>query len=692
MKLKKVTILALALGSVCAVRAQDNHWNGTTNNTLWNNPGNWSLGVVPQPGNSNTTFTGNVWLDAANGDRVITIPAGDVETPGVGNSTEVYNTIFGPEWGVTLDVYGSLTFDWLLFPVQNDPTPGMRSYVNLYDNAVVSTSGAAIGIGDSWFYTAAPYETMNLYGNSKYNSFGGAGLWLGGHLNIYDNAQFYVNGYVNMDNLTAQSDGTRSIVLGGGKLILPENSINVGNSGSVYDWIARGILRAYGKGLDTNDLVITDDGTNTIVTPVPLGGALQRVYFQPLLRTNVHIGTFQQCMLVGDYPSVSGVLLSSSEPGIGPGSFSHPVYTSSNPKVFTVDTNGLVTAVGYGTATLTAQVGAFSSTNGVSLTVSPSTAHMIHRYSFTETSGATAGDSIGGANGTLNGDATFSGTGQLVLSGNVGSSVGLPAGILSNLDEVTIETWVSFPSTNAAFANLFAFGFADNIPFDPNIGLGGNYITFSPHTGGLNAQANFGQGTPGFNGERDVVAGGVLDNQTNVQVVVVYHPYAGSESVYINGVLMGTQSMFNNMIDPVACMGPTYSNRSILNFTLGDDPNNYIGQSLYAADPGLLANVDEFRIYDTALTPSQIAATHALGSSAVIGTNANVSVTATMSGTNMILKWPTTSALVTVVGSSSLSANAAWTPVTGTVTTDGSGNYQMTVPASSSMQFFRLQQ
>jgi hypothetical protein len=621
------------------------------------------------------------------------IPAGDVETPGVGNSTEVFNSIFGPEFGANLNIYGSLTFDWLLFPAQNDPTPANRSHLNLYDNAVVTTSGAAVGIGDSWFYWAAPYETMNLYSNAQYNSVGGAGLWIAGHLNIYDNAQFYVNGYINMESLGAQSDGTRSIVVGGGALIVPENSLAGGNSGTVYDWIGRGILRAYGKAFDTNDLVITDETTNIVITPVPLGGALQRVYLMPLVRTNVNIGDFQQSTLVGDYPAVSGVLLGSSEPGISPTSFPHPTYTSSNPKVFTVDTNGMVTATGYGTATLTAQVGAFSSTNSVSLTVSPSLPHLIHRYSFSESAGATTtADSVGGMDGTVNGDATFSG-GQLVLSGNVGSSVTLPPGIVSNADEVTIEAWASFPSTNAPFANLWAFGFSDNIPFDANIGNGGNYITFSPHTGASAAQANFGQGLPGFNGERDVAAGGVLDNQTNVHIVVVFHPFAGSESVYLNGTLAGTTSMFNNMIDPVAFMGPTYSNRSILNYTLGGGTNNFIGQSLYTADPGLLANVDEFRIYDMALSPGQIAADHALGPNAVIGTNtATVSLMASISGTNTVLKWPTTSALVNVMGSPTLGSGAVWTPATGTLTTDGGGNYQLTIPASGSARFFRLQQ
>lgn len=689
-KLYQATSILAALCVVHLASAQDDHWNGTTTNNLWNNPANWSLNQVPQSGNpTGKAFVGNVWLDAANGDTVITVPPGDVESPGVGNTNEVFNTIFGPEFGCTLNIYGSLTYDWMLAPVQNDPTPGRRSYINMYSNSVASTSGAAVGVGDMWWYQDAPYVTMNMYSNAQFNSMGGAGLWLGGHLNIYDTAQFYVNGYVNMDNLAANNDGTRAIVLGGGTLTLPENSINGGNSGSVASWISRGILRAYGKGEDTADLNIIDNGTNTIVTPVPLGGALQRVYLLPLLKTNVNLGDFQQCTLVGDYPSVSGVLLSSSEPGISPGGFAPPVYTSSNPKVFTVDANGLMTAVGYGTATLTAAVGAFASTNTVSLTVSPFISSLAHRYSFSETSGTTASDSIGGADGTLGGDATFSGTGQLVLSGNVNSAVTLPPGILSGVDEVTIETWATFPGVNVTNATLFAFGTAGE--------AGANYITFSPHSETTNTEADFGQGTGSRPGapanERNAVIPGVLDNQTNVHIVAVYHPYAGTEALYINGVQVANTSMFNDMIDPVAYLGPTFTNASILNFTLGSDPNNYIGQSLYATDPGMLANVDEFRIYNTALTPGQIAADHALGPNQLIGTSTIVSLTATISGGNIVLKWPTTSALVSVMTSSSLGAGAVWTPAAGTlITTDAGSNYQMTVPGSGTAQFFRLQQ
>jgi hypothetical protein len=685
---------ALTLSLIQTASAQDNRWNGTVGNNQWNNPANWTLGFVPPPGNSNTPYAGNIFLDAANGDTIITILPGDVETPGVGNDNStrltngpgsIYNTIYGPEFGVTLNIYGSLSYDWMVGMVQNDPTPGRRSQLNMFSNSVLSTTGAAVGVGDMWWYREAPYVTMNMYSNSQFNSLGGAGLWLGGHVNLYDNSSFYINGYVNMENLAACNDGTRAIVVGGGTLSMPENSITGGNSGTVYDWIGRGILRAYGKGFDTNDLSIVDGGTNIVITPVPLGGALQRVYLLPLSKNNVNIGAFEQCTLLGDYPSVSGVLLSSSEPGVNPASFAAPVYTSSNPKVFTVDATGIVTAVGYGTATLTATVGAFSSTNGVSLTVAPTAPKLAHRYSFTETNGSTTvSDSVGGADGTVGGDASLNGTGQLVLSGNVNSAVTLPAGILSGVDEVTIETWATFPGTLNNFANLWAFGVAG--------GTGANYVTFSPHTGNNTYQANFGQGNPGFAGERDAVVGGVLDNQTNVQIVAVFHPFAGSETLYINGVQMATVSMYNNMSDPISYAGPTFTNTSILNFTLGQDPNNYIGQSLYSGDPGMLANVDEFRIYTNALTPAQIAADNALGPNALIGTSTSVSLTASLSGTNIVLKWPTTSALLSVMGSSSVGANAAWTPVTSPLTTDGSGNYQMTVPASGSAQFFRLQQ
>jgi Bacterial Ig-like domain (group 2) len=688
--------IALAAGLALPALAQDDHWEGTISNTLWNVASNWSLGVVPPPGNPTNTFTGNVWLDvSSNGDNVITIPPGDVETPGVGNTNEVFNTIYGPEFGCTLNVYGSLTYDWLLFPVQNNPA-AVRSYVNIFGNGSISTSGAAIGIGDAWFYHDAPYVTMNLYSNAQYNSFGGAGLWLAGHLNIYDNSSFLVNGYINMDFTPHQTDGTRDIDIGGGKLILPLNYINGSNltyngaSGNIYSFIARGIVRAYGKMLDTNDLNITDNGTNTIVTPVPLGGALQKVYFQPLPRASLTAGSFEQTTLVGDYPSVTGVLLSSSEPGISPASFSAPLYSSSAPNVVSVDTNGMITAVNPGSATITAHVGQLTSTNSLTVTVLAAPT-LIHEYKFSEPSGSTViTDSVPGNypawNGFVNGNVTL-GNGQAILDGASGF-IALNSGIVSGLDDVTIEAWVSFGASINPNATLFAFGGIDGA------GAGENYVDFVPHNATTNASANFGIGDPGNAAETDAVLGSALDGATNEQVVVVYHLTAGSESFYTNGVLAATAvggGLWNNLTDPGAFTGPFFLNQTVLGMTLGADTYNYIGASLYGGDPVLNASIDEFRIYNGALSASHILADHALGPNQFIGATTTVSLTAAGSGNNIVISWPTTSALVNLVSSPTLGAGAVWTPVAGNLSATG-GNYQMTVTASGSARYFRLTQ
>jgi hypothetical protein len=666
-----LALAGLALCLAPGASAQDSHWNGTVANNNWNVPGNWTPVGVPS-----STIDANVWLDAANGDNVITIPAGTVESPGSG----MYDTIFGPEWGVTLNVYGTLTYQWFLFPVQNNPAPQLRGEVNLYANAVVSTSGAAVGIGDSWFYTGAPYVTMNLYSNAQYTSFGGAGLWLGGHLNVYDNASFVVNGYVNMDTAGPQSDGTRSINVAGGTFKAPE-----GFSGGIGNWINRGVLRIYGKGEDTTDAVINDDGTNAVVTGAPLGGVLQQIYFQPLLETNLSAGDFEQLVLNGDYPNVTGVLLSSAEPGLSPAAIGHVTYASSNPKVAVIDTNGVVTAVGAGSATLTAQLGTFTTTNSLVLTVG-STTTLLHEYKFSETSGTDLADSVPGNSpmwdATLEGGATLNGS-QVTLDGSTGF-IQLPAGILSGVDEVTIELWGSFGNPINTWANIFAYGNTDAN------GDGENYISLQPHTGGGTCSANFGQGDPGSGAEWDAVINNTLDGLTEAQIVVVYHPIAGYEAIYTNGVLAAQNTLFNNLLDPVAFAGPTYNNASIINYTLGADYENYIGHSLYNADPTLNGSIDEFRIYSGPLSAAQIAADNALGPNQFIGTSTNVTLSAKLTGGNLVITWPTTSALVTLVSSPQLASGAVWTAVSSPLTVVGA-NYQVTLPASAATAFFRLQ-
>ncbi len=718
MKLQKlcyVTIIALMACLIETASAQDSHWSGLGGDGLWGNPNNWTPAGVPPSGASLAGGAGNVFLDAANGSSTITITNGDVESPGI--HTEYppvhspWNTIYGPEFGVTLNIYGTLNYDWMLGAVQNNPVPGNRSIINMYTGSQIKCDyGAAIGIGDMWWWQGGPYVTLNMYGNSFVNMTNGAGFWLGGHVNLYDTSTFKIGagGYVNMDVAGVINDQIRFINIAGGSMVLPTGWTNAGtsgeNSGTVYDWIGRGVLRVYGKVLDTNELSITDDGTHTIVTTaVSLGGSLQRVYLRPLPLATMRVGVFQRAKLLGDYPSVSGVLVSTEEPGVPQTSLpGTAVITSSDPNVVTVNSLGVVTAVAPGTATLSATLGAFTSTNTLTVSVVPAAAApLVHRYSFNESSGTTASDSVGGANGNLMGGATFNGSGQVVLNGatnnpiladGVASYVSLPAGLVSNMNQITIEAWASVnASTTNTWECLYALGFSDTDPLSGTYGSAGNYITFTPHTAGNTAQATLGGGIPGNVSEQDAVIGNVLDGQGNLQIAAVYSPDSGTMAVYTNGIQVASIPMANHLVDPMAYeLG--YTNTTLVNSVLGTDPVNYLGASLWGADPNFNGSIDEFRIYNGRLTASQIAADNALGPNQLRGTSlAPVSLTATPSGNNLTLSWPTSSALVTLQTSPTLGSSATWTTVNGTLTASG-GNYHLTVPMSSATQFFRLSQ
>src|SRR5690242_14215693 len=79
---------------------------------------------------------------------------------------------------------------------------------------------------------------------------------------------------------------------------------------------------------------------------------------------------------------------------------------------------------------------------------------LAHRYSFQDVAGSTDFvDSVGGANGTLNnatagnpGSASLDGT-ELLLDGS-GGYANLPAGIISNYAQLTVEFWADFSSSN----------------------------------------------------------------------------------------------------------------------------------------------------------------------------------------------------------------------------------------------------
>ncbi len=196
-----------------------------------------------------------------------------------------------------------------------------------------------------------------------------------------------------------------------------------------------------------------------------------------------------------------------------------------------------------------------------------------HRYSFA----SDASDSVGHADGTLQGAAVIR-DGQVVLNGTRGTFVNLPGGLIAGYPAVTFEFWATL-GTNANWARVFDQG-------STNGTRGGHDLYFCPHSGSRDFRLTIMDPHPT---ERVVTVPGNLDNQTNLHVACVLDPASGFMGVYTNGVLAG-------------------SRQGLTSLASVDTNVFFLGRSLFASDAPLNGSIDEFRIYNAALSPEAIAA------------------------------------------------------------------------------------
>ena len=178
-------------------------------------------------------------------------------------------------------------------------------------------------------------------------------------------------------------------------------------------------------------------------------------------------------------------------------------------------------------------------------------------------------DSSGNANhGVVTGAPTYvSGKfGQAISLEGVASYVALPAGS-ANCTDITIAAWVNWVG-GAAWQRIFDFGSdtAHNLFLTPK--SASNTLRFGINNGGVEQDLNT----------------TVLPTNQWVHVAVVLQGNTGR--LYVNGVLKDTQTITYNPSDfnPVS---------------------NWIGKSEYA-DPLLIGRVDDFCIYNYALSGSEI--------------------------------------------------------------------------------------
>ncbi|MGC9943853.1 MAG: alpha-L-arabinofuranosidase C-terminal domain-containing protein [Verrucomicrobiota bacterium] len=358
--------------------------------------------------------------------------------------------------------------------------------------------------------------------------------------------------------------------------------------------------------------------------------------------------------------------------------------SSDNDAIFTVNSSGLVHATGIGAANLIGVYNYINSgstnslTNSVVVRVIDSVpATLLHRYSFKN---GTANDLIGTANGVLHGNAIIS-EGQLMLPNATPAApasdyLQLPAGILTNaLDgigpydndpAVTIEAWATFAPNQYTWANLFDFGSQDasgDAAYDIHACVhasDGDTVVGISDSDNANVDYQY----------VDCGGGSGLDGATNVHVVCVFDPPGGYVSIYANGVLLGFDS--NVTITMAGVVGV----------------RNIIGADDWP-DPGMRGSVQEFRIYNGVLQADEMAATQILGPNQLLS-DASPVLSVSASGGSLMLSWPLVSAGFTLMASSSL-APASWTPLSTAPQIINSNLWQVTVPVSTSVQYYRLQ-
>jgi autotransporter-associated beta strand protein len=216
---------------------------------------------------------------------------------------------------------------------------------------------------------------------------------------------------------------------------------------------------------------------------------------------------------------------------------------------------------------------------GEALPPEPPAPPMLHAYlKFDEASGTSAADTSGhGWNGTLvNGGTRVAGYSNNAVNLNSGSSqyVTLPSGVVTNLDAVSITAWVK-QTTISTWSRIFDFGTGQtvNMFLTPRNGAN-NVVRFAITTGG-------GAGEQIIDGNAELPAG----VWKHVAVTL-----GGSRGVlYVDGVPVGTNSAM--------ALSPSF---------LGTTTQNYIGKSQYN-DPYFNGQVDEFRIYNGALSAGEVA-------------------------------------------------------------------------------------
>lgn len=257
-----------------------------------------------------------------------------------------------------------------------------------------------------------------------------------------------------------------------------------------------------------------------------------------------------------------------------------------------------------------------------------------YRWSFNEgagavTNGSVFSDTISDAPATVRGQGAVLTTNAIVLPGtttgdqtpaNVSAYVDLPNGIISSLEDLTIEAWAT-PIASRNWQRLFDFGSASagdglgetgewtgDAAFAPGATTASDEFALTLTVGAdlntqrLYARLDYDQGG-GLNIYSETENATIAGEQHHY--VVTYENGAGSFGAaggrqiwYRDGVAIATNDLPYHLADI-------------------DDVNNWLGRSQFAGDDLSNASFDEFRIYSFAFTTNEVVSSRNAGPDAL---------------------------------------------------------------------------
>lgn len=283
--------------------------------------------------------------------------------------------------------------------------------------------------------------------------------------------------------------------------------------------------------------------------------------------------------------------------------------------------------------------------------VAASDANLVLRYALDETGGTVAHDSSGhGRDGTLVGGALAQGGAGLKLDG-VDDHVKLPNNVLAGLSSVTVSTEVYIDSAQGT--PYFVWGLGNTTS-----GAGNGYL----YTTGNSYKASIATGN--WTTEQTVNSGANLARGAWKTLTYTLDDASDTARIYLDGTQVAQQT------------GVTITPGAI---GAGSTSANYIGRSVYTADKYLSGTVRDFRLYDTALTPAEVAALQATDATRVARDTAALNL-GDLSAVSANLTLPSTGANGSAIAWTS--SNAAVITTSGAVTRPATGVAEVTLTAT----------